>query len=220
MNDSVERVALVLRTQQGREADYRAWLERSMEQLGDVYARHGIHAKTVLTAGTRFIAHYELEEKESILRAFADPESVAILEGDLAGVLEIEDSAPAVYEEIFTWSVAAPGRVERAGLTLTIQDGQEAAYREWLVSDVLEELETIWNRNDIYRHDVLASGTRLVAYYECKNRFNVLKAFREPEALAMLIGQLSKILDLDPHTPLNLFEEAFSWRSSDERQPA
>ena len=216
----MERVALVLRTQRSREADYRAWLEGSMEQLGDVYARHGIGAKTVLMAGTRFIAHYEVEEKESILRAFADPEAVAMLEGDLAGVLEIDDDPPKVYEEIFTWSVPAPGAVERAGLTLTIQDGQEEAYRDWLVSGVLEELETIWNRNDIYRHDVLASGTKLVAYYECKNRFNVLKAFREPEALVMLIGQLSKILELDPHTPLNLFEEAFSWRSSDERQPA
>ena len=216
----MERTAVVLRTQPGREADYRAWLERSMNQLADVYARHGIHAKTVLMAGRRFIAHYESDEKDSVLKALADAESVAILEGDLAGVLELEEGQPALYEQIFAWSTPAPGFVERAGLVLTIREGQEDAYREWLASGVLEELETIWNRNDIYRHDVLAAGTSLVAYYECKSRFNVLKAFREPEALVMLISQLSKILDLDPHTPLNLFEEAFSWRSSHDRQPA
>jgi hypothetical protein len=54
---------------------------------------------------------------------------------------------------------------------------------------------------------VLVAGTSVVAYYECKMRFNVLKAFREPEALAILFTQLAPILDLDPHTPLNLFEE-------------
>ena len=46
-------------------------------------------------------------------------------------------------------------------------------------------------RNEICRHDVLAAGTSLVAYYECKKRFNVLKAFREPEALTILITQLA-----------------------------
>jgi hypothetical protein len=48
----------------------------------------------------------------------------------------------------------------------------------------------------------------------------VLKAFREPESLVMLMGQLAPILDLDPHTPLSLFQEVFAWRSSRERQPA
>jgi hypothetical protein len=188
--------------------------------LDGVYARHGIQAKTVLMAGRRFIAHYEAEEADSVLKAFSDPESIAILEGELAGVLDREEASPVLYDEIFAWSAPRPGSFERAGLVLTIRPGQETAYREWLESGVLDQLEEIWIRNEIYRHDVLAAGTSLVAYYECRSRFNVLKAFREPESLAMLIGQLSPILDLDPHTPLSLFQQVYAWRSVHEREPA
>ena len=217
----MERVAVVLKVRPNREDAYREWLGRSIEQLGDVYARNGVHGKTVLMAGRRFIAHYEADEKDGVQRAFSDPESAAILQGELADVLDLEETAgPTLYEEIFTWSVPRPGPFERAGLVLAIRPGHEDAYRDWLASGVLEELEKIWNRNEIYRHDVLAAGTSLVAYYECKSRFNVLKAFREPEALVMLLGQLSKILDLDPHTPVSLFQEVYAWQAARERQPA
>lgn len=221
MSGSTERSAVVLRIAPGREADYRAWLdERSADALADVHARHGIRAQTVLTAGRRLIVHYEADGKECVPSAFVDPAWAALLEGELAGVLEMGDGAPALHEEIFTWSMPAPGPWERAGLLLSVRPGQEAAYREWLASDAIEELATIWTRNDIYRHDVLAAGTSVVAYYECRSRFNVLKAFREPEALIMLLGQLAPILELDPHTPMSLFEEVSSWRAVDERQPA
>jgi L-rhamnose mutarotase len=214
------RVAVVLKVKPDREGAYREWLEQPIEQLEDVYARHGVHAKTVLMAGRRFIAHYEADEKEGVQRAFSDPESAAILQGELADILDLEEKEPTFYEEIFAWSVPRPGPFERAGLVLTIKPGHEEAYRDWLASGVLEELEKIWHRNEIYRHDVLAAGTSLVAYYECKSRFNVLKAFREPEALVMLLGQLSQILDLDPHTPLSLFQEVYAWEAARERQPA
>jgi hypothetical protein len=216
----MERAAVVLRVKPDREDAYRAWLEGSAERLGDVYARNGIRAKTVLMAGRRFIEHYEADQKEGVLNALSEPESRAIVEGDLADILDQGETGPVLHEEIFAWHVPQPSQAERAGLVLTVRAGQEASYRDWLASGALEELERIWSRNEIYRHDVLAAGTSRVAYYECKSRFNVLKAFREPEALAMLIGQLSPILELDPHTPLSLFQEVYAWRSTRERQPA
>jgi hypothetical protein len=216
----MERAAVVRRVKPQQENAYSAWLEASAEQLGDLYTRHGVRAKTVLTAGRRFIEHYEADQKEALLGVLSDPDWVSMLEDELADVLEEAEATPALHEEIFAWSVPPSSSFEHAGLVLTIRPGQEAAYREWLESDVLEELERIWNRNEIYRHDVLAAGTSLVAYYECKSRFNVLKAFREPEALVMLIEQLSPILELDPHTPLSLFQEVYAWRSAREREPA
>ncbi len=216
----MERFAVVLRANPGQEAAYGEWLVQSGDRLGEIYARHGVEAKTVLTAGRRFIAHYEGEGKESVANALADPELHEIARSELSGILEADEADAPLHEEIFAWSAPHEGPAERAGLVLTIREGQEAAYGEWLASPVLEELVRIWNRNEIYRHDVLAAGTDLVAFYECKSRFNVLKAFREPEALAMLLGQLSAILDLDPHTPLSLFQEAYSWRRARERQPA
>ena len=216
----MERAAVVRRVKPDQEDAYGAWLEASAEQLDDLHRRYGIRAKTVLTAGRRFIEHYEADQTEAVLSLLSDPDWVSMRDDQLADVLDESEATPAVHEEIFAWSVASSGSVERAGLVLTIRPGEEAAYREWLESGVLEELERIWNRNEIYRHDVLAAGTSLVAYYECKSRFNVLKAFREPEALAMLIEQLSAILELDPHTPLSLFQEVYAWRSAREHEPA
>ena len=166
----MERAAVVLRVKPDREDAYRAWLEGSAEQLGDVYARNGIRAKTVLMAGRRFIEHYEADQKEGVLNALSEPESRAIVEGDLADILDQGETGPALHEEIFAWHVPQPSEAERAGLVLTVRAGQEASYRDWLASGVLEELERIWTRNEIYRHDVLAAGTSLVAYYECKKQ--------------------------------------------------
>ena len=75
----MERAAVVLRVKPDREDAYRAWLEGSAGQLGEVYARNGIRAKTVLMAGPRFIAHYEADRNEGVLSARAEPESVAIV---------------------------------------------------------------------------------------------------------------------------------------------
>jgi hypothetical protein len=216
----MERVAVVLRVKPGQEPAYREWLSGSLEVLEPVYARTGVVAKTVLMSGTRLIAHYECEEPDAFRRAMEEPESVGLLSGPLASVLALDEHPPVVHEEASAWQVRPPGPTEHAGLVLSIRPGQEAAYRAWLASGVHAELEEIFARNDIYRHDVLLAGTSVVAFYECKSRFNVLKAFREPESLVMLMGQLAPILDLDPHTPLSLFQEVFAWRNSRERQPA
>lgn len=157
----------------------------------------GVRSGTLLQAGPRVVEHLELDSREGL---------------DAADGL--------LHEEIFAWQVPAPGPAERAAILLGIRPGQEQAYREWLASDVIGELEKIWHRNDIYRHDVLANGTSLVAFYECKSRFAVLKAFREPEALAILFTQLAPILDLDPTMPISLFEEPAGVERIGDRTPA
>lgn len=153
----------------------------------------GVQAVTVLAAGSKVIEHLEVDSRDAVAVGH-----------------------DCVHEEIFAWSEREQEQPrERAGLLLRIKNGQEDAYREWLgAAEPLAELEAIWRRNNIYRHDVLASGTSAVAFYECRSRFDVLKAFREPEALAMLMTQLAPIFDLDPHMPISLFEETFAWERS------
>ena len=202
--------AVTLRVQPGQEQAYRDWLAGSMATLGPVYERTGIRAKTVMMAGPRIVAHYEADSPGAFERAAAAPESVALLEGPLAGILD-PSVPPVVYPELFAWGVAPPWPIERAALLLTIKPGQVEPYTEWLLGKAVGQLEAIWQRSDICRHDVLVNGESVVAFYECKMRYNVLKAFREPEALAVLFTDLAPLLDLDPTMPMSLFEEAFHW---------
>ena len=205
--------AVTLRVRAGQEQAYREWLAGSMSTLGPVYERTGIRAKTVLMAGPRIIAHYEADGTGAFERAMAEPESVSLLEGPLAGILD-PSAPPVVYPEVFAWGVKPPWPIERAGLLLSIKPGQFEPYSEWLRTKALGQLEAIWQRSDICRHDVLVNGESVVAFYECKMRYNVLKAFREPEALAVLFTDLAPLLDLDPTMPMSLFEEAFHWHRS------
>jgi len=166
--------------------------------------------------GTTLITHYEAEKRQNVLEAFQDGDFEKILKGRLGELVELKPGEPPdLFEEIFAWSAPRPPEFETAGLILTVLPGQFAAYKEWLADeDTLGELVTIWNRNVIYRHDVLAlNGESLVAFYECASAYNVLKAFREPEALAMLLGELSSLLTLSAYSPMNLFIEIGSWRS-------
>lgn len=179
--------------------------------LGDACERAGVDRLTVLTAGSQGIVHYEGPDAGAAAAVAGDPA--------LDGLLGPADEP--LYEEIFAWSADdAPDRFERAGLILRLQEGREEAYREWLAGEeAFATLKVIWERNRIWRHDVLARGTSLVAYYECESRFNVLKAFREPEALVMLLTELSALMVLDPYAPFSLYEEAAAWGSRD-RQAA
>jgi hypothetical protein len=203
--------AVTLRVRPGQEQAYREWLAGSMVTLGPVYERTGIRAKTVMMAGRRVIAHYEADSPGAFERAAAEPESVALLAGPLAAILD-PAVPPVVYPEIFAWGVTPPWPIERAGLLLSIKPGQAVPYTEWLLSRAVSQLEAIWQRSDICRHDVLVNDESVVAFYECKMRYNVLKAFREPEALAVLFTDLASLLDLDPTMPMSLFEEAFHWQ--------
>ena len=205
----MERVALVTRAAAGREAELRAGSRALAGGSARSLEQHGVRELNVLMTGPRVIAHLEGETREGIDAALEE----------LAPSLEALGEERTLHEEVFAWSEPAPGPFERAGLILSIKPGQEQAYLDWL-GGARADLEPIWKRNAIYRHDVLVSGTSVVAYYECGSRYDVLKAFREPEALVVLFTQLAPILDLDPTAPMNVYEEAFSWRSSRDRQPA
>src|SRR6478609_9896720 len=117
----MERAAIVLRVKPHQEDVYRACFEQSVDQFADIYTRHGVRAKTVLTAGRRFIEHYEADQKEAVLSVFSDPEWVAMRGDELHEVLDETEDLPTVHEEIFAWSVPPPGSFERAGLVLTIR---------------------------------------------------------------------------------------------------
>ena len=102
--------------------------------------------------------------------------------------------------------------MEKAALILRIREGQEEAYAAWAKNPPLAKLAPIWERNGIHQHTVFMSGRTVVAYYECESRYDVLKAFREPEALEMLLGELAPMLELDAYTPMPLYEEMSTWR--------
>lgn len=203
--------AVTLRVRAGQEQAYRDWLAGSMATLGPVYERTGIRAKTVMMAGPRVVVHFEADSPGAIERAAAAPESVALREGELAGILD-PAAPPVLYPELFAWGTAPPWPIERAALLLTIKPGQAQPYTDWLLGKAVGQLAAIWQRSDICRHDVLVNGENVVAFYECKMRYNVLKAFREPEALGVLFTDLAPLLDLDPTMPMSLFEEAFHWQ--------
>lgn len=206
------RTALTLKVLPGREQAYRDWLAGSLAALAPVYERTGITAKTVMMAGPRIIAHYEATREGAVEEALAAPESQALLAGPLASILD-PATPPALYPEVFEWQVPVDYAPERAGLVLNIRPGAEEGYRSWLLDTAKSQLVGIWERNGINRHDVLINGSSVVAFYECKMRFNVLKAFREPEALVVLFTDLAPLLDLDPTMPMSLYEEAFHWQA-------
>lgn len=167
-----------------------------------VLEQHAISELTLLASGSRAIVHCEAERRDAIAGLLEAPETGPVLGPP-------PPATPAICDEIFAWeSPPASERVERTALILRLQEGREPEYREWLADrEVLEVLQVLWQRNRIWRHDVLLAGTDIVAFYECEDKHNVLKAFREPEALEMLLQDLSKIMVLDPYTPLVPFDE-------------
>lgn len=123
------------------------------------------------------------------------------------------DDPPPLLEEIFAWSQPRDGqRIERTALIMRLRQGREPKYREWLAGGALPVLETVWRRNQIWRHDVLLYDTTIVANYQCADRHNVLTAFGEPESLELL-PDLGKILVLDTDQPMVPFVEKGFWSS-------
>lgn len=205
--------AVTLKLVPGQEGAYREWLAGpATAQTAPIYARTGVTAKTVLLAGPRLIAHYEATRPGAVEEAYATPEAAAIMAGQLKGIVD-ESVAPVVYPEVFAWQVPPPWPVERAGLLLNVQAGAEERYLDWLTNRAVGQLAGIWERAEINRHDVLMTGNSIVAFYETKMRYYVLKAFRDPEALAILFSDLATLLDLDPTMPMSLFEEAYHWQA-------
>lgn len=173
--------------------------------------RHGIDSLAILVSGSQAVVHGEAETRDRLADLLAGPAAAELL-GPAAGEVP-------PMEEIFAWETPpASERIERTALILQLQEGREPEYRAWLESDALDTLITLWNRNRIWRHDVLLHGTTVVAYYELEDKHNVLKAFREPEALEMLMQDLSKILVLDPYTPIAPFDAVLFARARSEAQ--
>lgn len=198
------RNATIVTAPNGRQEQARA----GADGLAGALREHDISELTVLASGSRTIVHCEAERRDAIAELVTAPAAGAVLGAPPA-------QAPAICDEIFAWeSPPASDRIERTALILRLQDGREPEYREWLADrEVFEILQVLWRRNRIWRHDVLLAGTDIVAFYECEDKHNVLKAFREPEALEMLLQDLSKIMVLDPYTPLVPFDEVLHCES-------
>jgi len=157
----------------------------------------------VLRQGNQTIVHCEAPSEDALASFLDQPEVQSAL------LLDSNDLA----RRIFAWSdEVEPTQTVRCALNLTLQEGKESEYRRWLGDvDVLETLQTIWRRNGVWRHDVLLTGTTIIAYYEVETMYSVSKAFREPEALKLLLQELSQILVLDPYVPTLTFYSTFHW---------
>jgi len=200
------RSVVVFDVMRGRVGDYVDWLRASEAGL----AEHGLSERSVLVSGSRVIIHVEGADPAAIY----EPERAGMADGSLAGVLNGADGPLAIFEEKSCWqSPEDRPETQRAGLVLKLKDGQEAAYWQWMAG-ALPTMEEVWRRSRIWRHDVFQSGTAVVAYYECEHRYNVLKAFREPESLAMLMGDMASLVVLDPYAPMPLYEEVHYWKAS------
>ncbi len=157
----------------------------------------------VLRQGDQTIVHCEASSEDALASFLDQPEVQSAL------LLESNNLA----RRIFAWSdEVVPTQPVRCALNLTLQEGKESEYRRWLGDvDVVETLQAIWRRNGIWRHDVLLTGTTVIAYYEVETMYGVSKAFREPEALKLLLQELSQILVLDPYVPILTFYSTFHW---------
>jgi len=209
--DASEHLAVLLHLAPGQGETYRHWLQKNSAKVDSQGSATGLRKKVVLANGSRIVVSLEGVSAGDLAELPGEAEAAARGTGPVAAFLDVA-RPPMIMEQIFAWRTPDPRtRTESAGLVLTLQDGKLPEYKEWLASDVIATLEEIWRRDAIWRHDVLVSGHTVVAYYECEERFNVLRAFREPEALALLFGDLGKLMVLDPYVPTPLFEELHVW---------
>jgi hypothetical protein len=172
--------------------------------LDPILRRHAINELTVLQQGPETIVHCEASSQQALKNFLDDPEVDTFL----------HIGGNPMSEEIFVWQEAEWGPSVRSALNLTLQEGKEDQYRAWLADkDVLRRLELCWRRNGVWRHDVLLQGTAVIAYYETETIHGVAKAFREPEALEMLLQELSALLVLDPYVPILTFYATYEWNA-------
>jgi len=188
----------------GRVGDYVEWVRRNDAGLGD----HGLSERSVLVSGSRIIIHAAGPDSARVF----EPERGALSHGPLVGILDVAEDGPAIFEEMSCWQTPEERpETQRAGLVLRLKEDRASAYFQWM-AEALPAMESIWRRSRIWRHDVFQAGTAIVAYYECEHRYNVLKAFREPESLAMLMNDMANLVVLDPYVPMPLYEEVHYWQ--------
>lgn len=99
----------------------------------------------------------------------------------------------------------------RTALTMTLQPGAEAGYRQWLAS-AIDELAVVYARTGVLSKTVMLAGSTLISHYEVEKPDSVAQAFAQPEAVAMLSGPLARLLDLS--VPSNFYENLLTWRNN------
>ncbi|MFZ8985178.1 MAG: hypothetical protein ACO213_12970 [Steroidobacteraceae bacterium] len=98
----------------------------------------------------------------------------------------------------------------RTALTMAIQPGAEARYRTWLTG-AIDELAILYARTGVLSKTVMVAGRTLISHYECERPDSVAQAFAQPEAVAMMNGPLSSLLD--PTVPPAFYENLLTWRN-------
>jgi hypothetical protein len=84
--------------------------------------------------------------------------------------------------------------VFRTALTLELLPGRRQPYLEWLAGS-MAVLGPVYERTGIREKVVVMAGEKLIAHYEADRPGAVEAAFAEPEALELLAGPLSQLLD-------------------------
>lgn len=209
---AIIRSALTMAVKPGSEAAYRDWLGGSIGALEAVYARTGVLSKAVMMSGPRIVALYEHDRPGSVEAAFAQPESVAMLSGDLGTLLD-PSVAPRSYESLLVWRNPVSYAPRHVALKLDIKSGTEAAYRDWVRNTATRQFDAVWRRFELGLKEVLISGTSVIAHYECRDSASVLATFAEPEAVEAMQTNLGPLLDLSPDSPMAPFEEILTWRA-------
>jgi len=206
------RTALTMAVKPGSEPAYIDWLRGSIGALEPVYARTGIRSKALLMAGPRIMAVYEADRAGAVEAAFAEPESVAMLNGALGALLD-PTVAPRSHDSALVWRAPVSYVPRHVALMLNIKVGQEAPYLDWVRNTATKQFEAVWRRHELALKEVLISGTSVIAHYECRDSGSVLATFGEPEAIEAMMTNLGPLLEYDPTQPVAVFEEVFTWRA-------
>lgn len=210
---AIIRTALTMAVKAGSEPAYLDWLRGAIGALEPVYARTGVLSKAVMTSGRQIIALYEHDRPGAVESAFAQPESVAMLSGELGALLD-PAVAPRFYESILVWRNRISYAPRHVALLLDIKPGTEAPYRDWVKNTATRQFDAVWRRFDLGLKEVLISGTSVIAHYECRDSASVLATFGEPEAIEAMQTNLGPLLDLRPGEPIAPFEEVLTWRAA------
>ena len=209
---AVIRTALTMAVKPGAESAYRDWLRDSISALEPVYARTGVLSKALMMSGPRIVAVYEHDRPGAVEAAFAQPESVAMLSGQLGALLD-PAVAPRSYESLLVWRNLVSYSPRHVALTLDIKAGTEETYRDWVRNTASRQFDAVWRRFELGLKEVLISGTSVIAHYECRDSASVLATFGEPEAIEAMQSNLGPLLDLSPGDPIAPFEEVVTWRA-------
>jgi hypothetical protein len=209
---TIIRTALTMAVKPGAESAYRDWLRDSISALEPVYARTGVLSKALMMSGPRIVAVYEHDRPGAVEAAFAQPESVAMLSGQLGALLD-PAVAPRSYESLLVWRNPVTYSPRHVALALDIKAGTEETYRDWARNTATRQFDAVWRRFELGLKEVLISGTSVIAHYECRDSASVLATFGEPEAIEAMQTNLGPLLDLSPGDPIAPFEEVVTWRA-------